>query len=147
NYYFDGLNRLTTVLDGLAITRYSYNDIGNLTRTDFPNGIATTFGYDGASRLTSMRSTSPVSGTILSVDYVLDKVGNRVQMAANEGLTAYGYDSLYRLTSVTYPGGTNKSYTYDPGGNRRTMTGPEGTTTYNYDAADRLTSLVLNGQT
>ncbi len=147
NYFFDGLNRLKTVTDGTAITQYAYDAVSRNTRTEYPNGIVSTYGYDQANRLTAIRSTSPVSGTFLFVDYVLDNAGNRLQMADNEGLTAYGYDALYRLTSVTYPDSTTTRYTYDAAGNRLTMTGPEGITTYTYDAADRLLSTVLNGQT
>ncbi|MBM3150085.1 MAG: RHS repeat-associated core domain-containing protein, partial [Chloroflexi bacterium] len=146
NYFFDGLNRLKTVTDGAAITQYTYDAVSNRTRIEFPNSIVTTYNYDNANRLTAIRSTSPVSGTFLFVDYVLDNVGNRLQMADNEGLTTYGYDALYWLTAVTYPDGAQVRYTYDPAGNRLAMTGPEGITTYTYDSADRLLSLNLNGQ-
>jgi RHS repeat-associated protein len=50
----------------------------------------------------------------------------------------YGYDRLYRLTSVAGPDGP-RSYTYDPAGNRLTkVTG--GSTAYTYDRADRITA-------
>ena len=52
--------------------------------------------------------------------------------------TIYGYDRLYRLTSVDAPSGPT-SYVYDPAGNRSSMT--QGTQTgYSYDRADRITS-------
>jgi len=50
--------------------------------------------------------------------------------------TSYGYDGLYRLTSVGGTGGTT-SYEYDPVGNRQSMTrGSQ--TSYSYDRADRI---------
>lgn len=50
----------------------------------------------------------------------------------------YGYDRLYRLTSVTGADGP-RSYTYDPAGNRLTkVAGPS--TAFSYDRADRILS-------
>lgn len=140
---YDGLRRLTSVVDGAATTRYSYDKRGNRTGVVFPNGVTTAYTYDEASRLEAIRTTSTISGTLLHVDYVLDNVGNRVQMVDNEGLTNYSYDQLHRLTGVTYPDNAEVNYSYDDAGNRKTMVGPEGTTTYTYDAADRLTSMTL----
>lgn len=50
----------------------------------------------------------------------------------------YGYDRLYRLTSVTDAAGS-RSYTYDPVSNRLTKTAG-GSTSYTYDRADRITT-------
>ena len=52
--------------------------------------------------------------------------------------TTYGYDSLYRLTSVSAPSGTT-GYAYDPIGNRLSES-RGGTTNYAYDKADRILS-------
>jgi len=35
---------------------------------------------------------------------ILPDAGARTQMVDGTGTTAYGYDNLYRLTSVTFPG-------------------------------------------
>jgi RHS repeat-associated protein len=51
---------------------------------------------------------------------------------------AYGYDHLYRLTTVDGPDG-NPTYGYDPDGNRTTKV-LGGTTSYTYDRADRITT-------
>ncbi len=51
---------------------------------------------------------------------------------------AYGYDRLYRLTTVTTPG-ANSTYAYDPVGNRTSLT-RSSATTYTYDRADRITA-------
>lgn len=50
----------------------------------------------------------------------------------------YGYDRLYRLTSVSGADGP-RSYAYDPLGNRLTKVAG-GTTIYTYDRADRITT-------
>jgi YD repeat-containing protein len=59
------------------------------------------------------------------------------------GTTAYSYDALSRLTSVTFPGSRTVSYGYDAASRRTSLTYPGGTdqATYTYDAANRLTSV------
>jgi YD repeat-containing protein len=54
--------------------------------------------------------------------------------------TSYGYDAVGRLTSVTFPGGSN-SYAYDDAGRRTSMRDATGTTTWGYDNANRTTSV------
>jgi RHS repeat-associated protein len=60
----------------------------------------------------------------------------RKALAGDE--TYYGYDRLYRLTSVVGPDGP-RSYAYDPVGNRLSRVAGA-TTSYTYDRADRITS-------
>jgi RHS repeat-associated protein len=52
---------------------------------------------------------------------------------------SYGYDRLYRLTTVSGPDGS-RTYGYDPVGNRASRVLSGTTTLYNYDRADRITS-------
>ena len=74
--------------------------------------------------------------------YEYDEVGNRKAEEDVMGRTEYGYDDLYRLTNVNYPGSSRKatrSYGYDPNGNRTSMTtvtksGHGGTNNYSYDS-------------
>ncbi|MEI8165721.1 MAG: DUF6531 domain-containing protein, partial [Chloroflexales bacterium] len=54
-------------------------------------------------------------------------------------MNTYSYDVLRRLTSASYVGGGQASYTYDLMGNRTQMTQGGATTDYQYDEADRLT--------
>jgi RHS repeat-associated protein len=58
------------------------------------------------------------------------------------GLSSYGYDKLYRLTSVDYPAAPDQTYTYDAAGNRLTLT-PTGQPeqTYSYAVTNALTSM------
>lgn len=146
-YAYDALSRLTAVNDGGALTRYSYDALGNRETVAFPNGVSTRYHYDASSRLTAIRTFGPTGSLLVHIDYVLDAVGNRVQMVDHEGLTDYTYDSANRLTRVVYPDQTAVAYSYDAAGNRATMTGPEGTTSYSYDNANRLTSTTLGATT
>jgi RHS repeat-associated protein len=69
----------------------------------------------------------------------LDNVGNRLQItSATGGVTRYGYDQLYRLTSWTTPTGQVTQYIYDAAGNRTSVISPAGATNYTYDAADEM---------
>src|SRR5271165_5621369 len=79
--------------------------------------------------------------------YTLGLSGNRLTVAELSGRSvAYGYDSLYRLTSENVTADPNNhngttSYLYDPVGNRQQLL-VNGVTanSYTYDADDRLGS-------
>ncbi len=42
-------------------------------------------------------------------------------VSASANPTTYTYDTLGRVSTVTYPNGTVVTYTYDPAGNRTTV--------------------------
>ena len=52
----------------------------------------------------------------------------------------YRYDTLSRVTAVTYPTGVN-SYSYDTLGRLASVTDPTGTTSYAFDALSRITGI------
>ncbi|HEU5314746.1 MAG TPA: RHS repeat-associated core domain-containing protein [Chloroflexota bacterium] len=61
-------------------------------------------------------------------------------------VTTYAYDTINRLTGVTYPTGTaNVTYGYDNADRRTSMADGTGTTTYAYDEVDRLSSVTFSG--
>lgn len=58
------------------------------------------------------------------------------------GATAYAYDALDRLTSVTHPGGKIVTYAFDAVDNRKSLTYPDGkAVNYAYDPANRLSQV------
>jgi RHS repeat-associated protein len=153
-YTYDQLNRLSTVTDNRllsqgatsGVTTYNYDAVGNLLNFVYPNGVTSANSYDTLNRLTQMGS-SKNSSSISNYAYTLGVAGNRLTVAELSGRSvAYGYDSLYRLTSeaVTSDPHNNNgtiSYTYDAVGNRKTLNStlpPAGGMTYTYDADDRL---------
>ena len=86
-------------------TSYGYDDVNRMTTATLPNGVVSTSSYDNANRLTGI--TRVFGGTTLaSASYTVDAVGNRSDRTDLAGTQTYAYDSLYRLTSVTYPGPT-----------------------------------------
>jgi RHS repeat-associated protein len=120
--------------------------VDNLLNFVYPNGVTSAYSYDALNRLTQM-GASKKSSSISNYAYTLGLAGNRLTVAELSGRSvAYGYDSLYRLTSedvTSDPDNKNgtTSYTYDAVGNRQQLL-LNGTTanTYTYDADDRLGS-------
>ncbi|OAI39477.1 hypothetical protein AYO38_07550 [bacterium SCGC AG-212-C10] len=148
-YGYDNANRNTSVTDWNSnATTYAYDDAGRMTTTTLPSGtgIVSTYSYDNADRLTGISHVKSGPGTIASVAYTLDNVGNRTQRVDQAGTHTYSYDDIYRLTSVTYPGPATTTYAFDAFGNRTSMTQPGSqTTTYTYNDNDRLTSVTKPG--
>nr|WP_246292094.1 RHS repeat-associated core domain-containing protein [Lentzea indica] len=134
---YDPLGRQTsdqvqqTVEGGLRVlvgAEYGYDLDGKVTSkkiTDTAGSAASTYGYDGAGRLTSW--TGPAGTT----DYRWDDSGNRV----GAGAATFEYDERNRLKS-----GGGATYTYTPRGTRASVTQNGQTTTSSFDAFDRLVS-------
>jgi len=107
-------------------------------------GVSTTVSYNANAWGVRLTHRSP-DGSVTFADrtYSYDDDGNISSITDANGTTSYAYDSLYRLTQVTYPGGASETYTYDAGGNRLSR----GATTYTYDSANRLVSSTADGGT
>jgi RHS repeat-associated protein len=118
NYTYDDDSRLTQVSDPTGTYQFTFDNMGRLTGTTtsyaFLTGrnFTTGYGYDAASNRTSF--TDPESG---STAYVYDTL-NRLQTltppaAISGGSFGFGYDPLSRRTSLTRPNTVNTSYSYD----------------------------------
>jgi len=84
----------------------------------------TGYTYDNSNRLINLINNNGAS-VVSSYAYSLDANGNRLQVTetgsdSSSLTTAYGYDVLNHLHTVTYPG-TSVTYTYDSMGNRLNM--------------------------
>jgi RHS repeat-associated protein len=148
-YIYDAADRLLNVVDWAnRTTTYTYDAAGRLTNGVLPNGTNIAYGYDNADRLNSVIAKKGAT-TLGSFTYVLDANGNRLTMVDFNGTTAYTYDALDRLTSITYPSGMPSvvSYTYDAAGNRLSMTSAGNNTAYTYDVANRLITTSIGGST
>ncbi len=139
-YAYDNLNRLDSQTDAVGNDwSYGYDAASRLTsRTDAKSQV-TSYSYNKRTELTTINYPT---GTT-DVDLTYDDVGNRTQMDDDTGITAYVYDALNRLTSVTFPGSRAVAYAYDEVGNRETITylGGSDEVTYAYDAANNLTTV------
>ena len=148
SYAYDSDNRLSGVTDRTGnTTSYRYDANSNLANMTYPNGMGTGYMYDNSNRLVNLINNNGAS-VVSSYTYSLDANGNRLQatetvLNSSSLTTAYGYDILNRLHTVTYPG-TTVTYTYDSMGNRQSMATNTGnvssTITYTYDAGDQLLS-------
>jgi RHS repeat-associated protein len=151
-----------------AATTYVYDTYGNLQRQTDPLGAVTAYTYDNLGRKTSMTPPAPAAPTTYTYDalghlssvtvtsndpntpsrlthYAYDPNGNKTsETDPNGNVTAYAYDQLNRLKTVTYPTTppSSTSYTYDYRNNVTGTTDQAGHVTQNvYDTAGRLTSV------
>ena len=151
NYTYDAVNRLESVVDNRlanGTTTYAYDGVHNVLSTTAANGVKSDYTYNSVDRMTQM-TNSKQGGTLASYTHTLDPTGRRLSVTENTGrVTAYTYDSLYRLKSETVSGDPasgngNVNYTYDAVDNRlsrnSTLAGVFSATSA-YDANDRLTS-------
>lgn len=128
---------------------YEYDKVGNLARSEDPEGRETLYRYDAAHRLVEIED-----GLGNRRMYTLDDNGNRVkeEIFTNQGnlvkTVSMTYDENNRLDRVTNPDGTWRQYTYDANGNTIAVRDENGDVTqYEYDALDRMvkTIAVMDG--
>lgn len=144
-YTYNDLNQQATVTDASGETIESYDDFGNLTESNTPEGIIsyvfdpatgnhtetytantqTWYGYDLQGRLTSVTVKELNGNTItpLTTTYGYDPAGNKLtELDPNGDLITYGYDSLNRLTDETITDGSttlfSQTYTLNDDGTR-----------------------------
>jgi RHS repeat-associated protein len=122
---------------GNRTVSFGYDLDGNRTSIARSNGVDTTSVYDAAGQVSSIAHTK-AAATLQSFAYTYDPAGNRKTVTTASGTETYTYDSLNRLTDVSYPGGPNVSYTYDAAGNRLTETRGGTTTNYGYGSSGQL---------
>ncbi len=137
-YVYDLADRLTTITnvsDSTNIT-FGYDIADRLTTRTYPNGVNTTYEYDGMSRLTRLKDASS-SATLFDRQYSYDPANQVSQIAEPSQTRIFGYDNVDRLTSVANPPNGNESYVFDAVGNR---TSSHRSAAYGYQPFNRLTS-------
>jgi RHS repeat-associated protein len=147
-YGYDALGRLTAQIDGAGnFVGYGYDLASRLTTLTYPSGQAVTRGYDGAGLLTSV-----TDGSGNTTRYSYDPNGNvGTETRPNSTAATYSYDNADRITSIsdTGPAGTilNLPYTYGASNllasANVTGTSQPVTQTYGYDSRDRITSATV----
>ena len=117
NYTYNALHLPLIVVDALgATTTYTYNAAGQVLTVTTPpaqgqsQGATTTFTYNTSGYLTQV--AGPVAGATTTFTY--DAYGRRRTVTDAAGLTlTYDYDSLDRVTKVTYPDTTYEQTIYN----------------------------------
>jgi len=154
DYTYTARNWLKTRLEGDHLTTYSYDNAGQLTRVDLPDGAFLEYTYDAAHRLTGIRNAQgdhiqyalDAQGNILS-ETVRDAQGNQASKLTRQ------YDALGRLwKEIRRINGQDAAteYGYDAQGNRTLRADPLAhATRWRHDALDRLaqTEDALQGHT
>ena len=139
------------------MTRYEYDDNGNMIKLILPDNTFYTFKHNRAGLMEE--SIDPegnktqyfydrVTGNLIAIrdslgnttTFKLDTAGNIIQAKDAKGnLIKSEYDSLNRLVKNTDAEGGESLYTYDPKGNLMSLTDERGNiTSYVYDVLDRL---------
>lgn len=150
-YVYDGINRLTQVIDARGkVLKFAYDAAGNRTAITYPNNKVVGYGYDAADRLVSVSDWLGRTHR-----YTLNAAGQVMQLELGNGTReTRSYDAASRLTSLVNsgPGGaviSSHTLQMDPNGNIVEAAvqlpllpsfGP-GTKTMTYDVANRLTSV------
>ncbi|WP_460527167.1 golvesin C-terminal-like domain-containing protein [Flindersiella endophytica] len=138
----------------LIVTPAPVYDAGdNITQATAPNGAVSTAVYDAADRVTS--STMPkdnTDGPARTTAYTYDNVGNLKTVTEPKGTlttgvpddytTSYDYDEIYQLTSATDADGGLTTYGYDNVGNLTLVVDPRKNATP--DPADYTTTYAYN---
>jgi|GEM_PF-441215 len=178
-FTYDVMNRLKAVTDADSkVTTYSYDNIGNVISVTDPNNHTTTFAYDEQNQLIS--STNPLNEQRLysydlnrNLSLIVTPNASQIKLFHNqvnllekkflaEGITTFGYDPSYDLTSVQDPdsslsftydqlsrltqakdaSGREISYEYDLNSNRTRLIYPDSSyVTYVYDSLNRLNTI------
>jgi YD repeat-containing protein len=148
-YGCDALARVTSSTDALNnVTSYSYDGAGNRLTQQDPSGNCaavpptgcTTFSYDSANQLKTITYSDGVTPNVTNISY--DGDGQRSGMTDGTGTSAWGWDSLHRLTSYTNGAGAQVQYAYNLRNLPATITYPGSlNVTRGYDNAGRLTSV------
>jgi RHS repeat-associated protein len=160
----DKVGRLATVTAsnaaiGSQATHYEYYTDGSLKKITYPNNATANYQYNAAQQLIELINRQSSTAIIDSYVYTYDAAGNQKTKIDYKGTTAYTYDPLNRLQTVTEPDGRATLYTYDAAGNRETRTVTGGLTpsaslspalgsqTNSYDHFNQLIQTTLGGST
>lgn len=128
----DALGRIaqrSETVDTITTTyAYGYDVAGRLTNVTANGAPSATYGYDeNSNRLSRITSGGTEGATVDAQDRLLTWADSRYTYTANgdratktdgSGTTAYVYDELGNLTSVTLPNGTAIDYVLDAGNHR-----------------------------
>ena len=147
DYEYDAnFRRITTIqasgTNDAAITRFTYDEVGNLQSTEDPRHKFTTFVYDERNRQTSV--TNVELGETTAVEY--DPASNKTIETRPDGtFRTWDYDSMNRLwhaydwrTNVTPTPNQTTIYDRDHAGNARFITDTKGAIySFVYDQLNR----------
>jgi RHS repeat-associated protein len=124
----------------LGATTIGYDGLSRVTSVTDGKSQRTTYAYDALDRLTKVGFADGSA-----VTYRYDAGGRLVERLDATGTTTYAYDALNRVREERLPGSRTNAYTYDAVGNLTSMTDVAGSVSYGYNAVNLVTSLVEPG--
>ena len=134
--------------DGRAVR--GYDALDRITSTELANGMRSEAGFVAAGRLNAL--TSKRSGAVeetLTQSFAAGRPTSSVDSAFT-GSETYAYDSVGRVSTITYPGGERRELAYDLRSRTSSerFVDPGGATLiellYSYDLANRIISIRRN---
>jgi RHS repeat-associated protein len=100
---------------------FQYDDLGRRGVMTYPNGVKTTYAYDGLNRITEIHAVRADGSGVTRFRYTYDNRDNRTSMIEGEDdLTKYEYDAANRLVRVVRDNEVTE-YRYDAVGNRTSV--------------------------
>ena len=149
-YTYDAQGRLATMADPLGrTTTFGYDPAGNpLTRQEHggncaatPKTSCTTRTYDAANQLKTVTYSDGTTPNVTAIGY--DSLGRRTSMTDGTGSSVWGYDSLGRLSMSSNGASSTLGFSYDLAGRQTTLAYPGGSqqVTRTFDDAGRLASI------
>lgn len=139
NYAYDELLRLKQQTDPNGTTRTpTYDPAGRVLFVDFSTGRQDSFAYDDNDNPKLIKRR--VSGVTTATQFIYDGLDRPIEQTDALAQTVqYGYDTLGRVTALTYPGGKKLTNRYDDLGRLTSQVDWAGRQmAYAYDQADRL---------
>jgi len=118
SYEYDVLGNLISQTDAKGQTiSFSYDQLNRLTQKTSGVTSLATYYYDDASKDNSIGRLSKVIDQNCTTEFFYDNLGREITSEKTIDATTYtiqrSYDTLDRLTSITYPDGEEVGYTYD----------------------------------
>ena len=142
-YDDEGRVETITVAPGTAleaVTTYTYNNVGDVTEIEQPNGVTITYTYDNARRMTGMEDD--LGNTIT---YTLDDAGNitKEEYKNSSSTLKYehsrAYDEMSRVIESIGAATQTTEYEYDLNSNQTKVTDAEtNETDFAFDGLNRL---------
>ena len=163
-YTYNQIGLRDSMTDSNGMHVYQYDEIGRLTRVDYPvstvhpsgfyeaytynylgdrhsldqNGISTYYNYDAMHRLQDIRSGSTTGTVLYDLDY--DDNHNLIQKinqtVSPAQTTTYQYSASDDMVGIAFHDTTTNGFKYGPGGNRIETTDKAGTVTRMIYAGD-----------
>lgn len=123
-FALDNMNRTTQITKGNSDVEYTYYKNGLIKTETLPNGIISTYEYDGVNRLENLTQKNANGELLKKYEYTYDPNGNQTSVTeilpeGNETVVSYTYNALNMLISENngYDGSITE-YSYDYRGNR-----------------------------